>query len=489
MTSQTFSLVSVPNNVTNDPQPDSNFVEVQKQVGGTCYANAAASAYLQTCARIYGCTPPSMAEAVHEATYSHYGGHMDAAVRRIEAKYHFGVRAEQRKTCSVLDLAQLSVIVSFALRSESEWQAFAQGEFLRPLENGNKAYGSYHACVVEAINYERSELGGRTCVVLKNSWGKYSGLCGQVVVDLAALVDVNFTIVYFTVSALPAHLVSNVAPGHVMPPFQLVHVPDFEDNFSHALVNRLRGMTAHYVDDTAAHYRAQFMCFRLRHPDYAEYPYLAVDYEEALNRLITRLYEVGLPGTNDAVNMTISAAAGGEILHGHGVGLKLHGGCTSRARMLGWRGSTMVYQTQLHNNVGFLAIKNAVSCPVSVLAGHEHVTQGVWEHDGQNWLSFTFKPDSNVHAFHIEVDCSDVSGAEIYARAYDGGAGCRITHFGIESAANSGGGKVVLKTRIHNFVEWLQVWARGAPPVLRSEWERPVVPLRPLASSKTEIRL
>ena len=268
------------------------FTAVEEQENGTCYAHAASHAYVETCQRISGVTPPSMREAISTATYNENGGRAEKAIELLEQRYGFGVRASVCHKTTLLELIRTSVIVSFALQSDAEWHRFARGEFLQPLESDFQMDSDHvsfenhrHACVVEEIDYERSELGGRTCVRLKNSWGERSGQAGRVLVDLAALRNVHFTVVYFTESSLPSRYRLPSAPGHLTQAFQLHDVPR-RKGFSRSVSDKLHRMTAHWADESAALFRTDLLCFQLQTPEDESHPFLAVNMEEALPRLI-----------------------------------------------------------------------------------------------------------------------------------------------------------------------------------------------------------
>lgn len=66
---------------------NTNVSLVHKQIGGTCYSHAAASAYINTCARIYGCKPPSFESALKVAKYKEGGGDPIESLKLMENKF------------------------------------------------------------------------------------------------------------------------------------------------------------------------------------------------------------------------------------------------------------------------------------------------------------------------------------------------------------------------------------------------------------------
>jgi hypothetical protein len=86
------------------------------QEGRSCYAHAAASAYINTCNRIYGLTPriPSHDECVAVADYNHgTGGYPERWSALLEEQFGCGIRSEVFRTKPTInDIFALLIIAS-----------------------------------------------------------------------------------------------------------------------------------------------------------------------------------------------------------------------------------------------------------------------------------------------------------------------------------------------------------------------------------------
>ena len=143
---------------------NTNITGVYEQVGGTCYAYAACSAYLNTIARIYGARKPfpTFKECYDIALYNgNNGGKSEESIHRLEKRFRYGVQCEQCDKLLIRDALTISVIISFKT-SLKGWECVANGSFLE--FPGGRATG-FHAAVVEGYDFEKD------CAILKNSWG------------------------------------------------------------------------------------------------------------------------------------------------------------------------------------------------------------------------------------------------------------------------------------------------------------------------------
>lgn len=172
---------------------NTNATKVYEQRGGTCYAYAACSAYINTILRIYGSRdPPSFSECYQIACYNGAnGGYPYESIRRLENHFHYGILCSKSKYLKIREAINLSVIVSFST-SEDGWRSVASGQLLN--HPGGRA-NSYHAALIEGYDFIKD------CLICKNSWG---GVTAQPRFDFtpSAAHDCSFTLVYFTLGSI-----------------------------------------------------------------------------------------------------------------------------------------------------------------------------------------------------------------------------------------------------------------------------------------------
>ena len=193
----------------NDYEPIANLVEsnklltryirntnatgVYEQRGGTCYAYAACSAYINSIMRIYGSRPPpSFSECYEIACYNGpNGGLCEKSLQLLENHFQYGIVFDSTDAVSIADSITLSVIVSFKT-SEEGWINVANGKFLE--FPGGEANG-WHDALVEGYDLEKD------CMICKNSWG---GETAEPRFDFTASAahDFRFTRVYFTLKSI-----------------------------------------------------------------------------------------------------------------------------------------------------------------------------------------------------------------------------------------------------------------------------------------------
>jgi hypothetical protein len=137
----------------------------EAQKGGTCYAHASASAYINTCARIFSLKPriPSYDECVTVADYNHgNGGSPQKSICLLEEKYQCGVRCKTLQgPPKIRDILSVSVIIFFTT-SEAGWKAISSGSLMEPAPGDPEGW---HATLAEGYDFSED------CVWAKNSWG------------------------------------------------------------------------------------------------------------------------------------------------------------------------------------------------------------------------------------------------------------------------------------------------------------------------------
>jgi hypothetical protein len=164
------------------------------QAKGSCYAYAAAGAYINTCRRIYGASVPIPDfKAAVDKLLLHNGDRATSvvnAVRFLERQYGCGVRChETDETPRYYDLCTNSVVVTFRT-SRLGWDAVEAGSLLnRP---PGEAEGDWHAFLVDSYLIERGFH------IAINSWGRESGNKGRVNFRFEAFHQFSITKVFFT---------------------------------------------------------------------------------------------------------------------------------------------------------------------------------------------------------------------------------------------------------------------------------------------------
>jgi hypothetical protein len=210
----------------------------EAQIGGSCYAHSAASAYINTCSRIYGLgTPlPSYDECVTVADYNKgEGGFVSTAIERLEEHFHCGVQCEtSRERPPISSILSLSVVVLFAT-SKDGWKKIQQGELL---ERPSGQQEGRHASLVEAYDLENDWS------IAKNSWGHRDGTSERFKMRFAALHDFCVITVFFTLNSIR---------GKTTKPFH-AQMETFQGTLDgHAIL-------CAYMDEDTAKYTTNFIC-------------------------------------------------------------------------------------------------------------------------------------------------------------------------------------------------------------------------------------
>jgi RNA polymerase-binding transcription factor DksA len=195
------SLGMVTNRTTTISRPS-----FQAQSGRSCYAHAATSAYINTCARISGLyrSIPSYNECLEIADYNcEPCGDPAESIRRLEAHFQCSVCWE----CSsskprIKDISALSVIVIFTT-SEAGWDSvFVQGELLtRPAGVSN----GWYATLIESYDLRNNWATG------KNSWGHETAK-DRFHFRFEAFHDFRIVTVFFTTTSIKGKTVKTYDP-------------------------------------------------------------------------------------------------------------------------------------------------------------------------------------------------------------------------------------------------------------------------------------
>lgn len=152
-----------PGKLTSKFIRNTNSSRVYEQIGGTCYAYAACSAYLNTIMRISGSKePPSFSECYQVACYNGpHGGQPLTSIQRLEEHFHYGICCTKSKKATILDAIKISLIISFST-SQTGWTKVANGDLT---EKPDGKMNGCHAAVVEGYDFDKK------CLICKNSWG------------------------------------------------------------------------------------------------------------------------------------------------------------------------------------------------------------------------------------------------------------------------------------------------------------------------------
>jgi hypothetical protein len=227
-------ITSVINRTSNVTRPT-----FHAQIGGSCYAHAAASAYINTCARIFGLNRrvPTYNEAVEVADYNHgYGGDVAESIRRLEEQFDCGVRCEKSyENPNISDVFRISVVVSFATSSRG-WEMVAKGALLSraPGEEDD----DWHAVLEENFDLENDWGIG------KNSWGHKNGTCERFKFRFEAFHDFEVVKVFFTLASITGKT----------------------NNTYRSQMERFKGVLdgkpidCAYMDEVTAYYDSEFLC-------------------------------------------------------------------------------------------------------------------------------------------------------------------------------------------------------------------------------------
>jgi hypothetical protein len=208
------------------------------QKGGSCYAHAATSAYINTCARIYGLIPPipSYDECIAIADYSHgNGGRPEESIRLLEERFQCGICSE---VCtgkpSIRDLITLSIIADFTT-SPAGWKNIGQGHLMDRAPGVAKGW---HAVLAEA--YELIEDYGEG----KNSWGHANGTKERFKFRWEAFHDYKYIKVFWTLNSIRGKT-------------QGIYQPRLE-----RFIGELDGrpIDCAYMDEQASEFEQNFVC-------------------------------------------------------------------------------------------------------------------------------------------------------------------------------------------------------------------------------------
>ena len=173
---------------------NTNGSPVYSQVGGSCYAYAACSAYINTILRVYGSKqPPSFDKCVKIADYNHgQGGAPDKSIELIEDAFQYGIRVKTTtKKPTIKEIMTLSIIITFATSKEG-WYHVANGSLLvKPPGD----IDGWHASLLEGFDFKEN------LYIVKNSWGDQNAT-PRFDVNLKATHSYYFHKVYFTIDSI-----------------------------------------------------------------------------------------------------------------------------------------------------------------------------------------------------------------------------------------------------------------------------------------------
>lgn len=95
---------------------NTNATGVGEQKGGTCYAHAASSAYINTILRIYGSNPPpTFSECFKIACYNGpNGGNPYKSIKLLEKRFNYGILCDSVDSLSIRESMTISAIVVFS---------------------------------------------------------------------------------------------------------------------------------------------------------------------------------------------------------------------------------------------------------------------------------------------------------------------------------------------------------------------------------------
>jgi hypothetical protein len=141
-----------------------NISKYYEQGSGSCYAQAASSAYINTCARIYGvkCVP-SYRECMAIADYNDIPfGDVGKALKLLEKHFKCGICYEYSTEKPLIkDVLMSSVFVTFTT-NEIGWKNVSKGHLLeKPPGEPN----GWNVVLVEAYDYENDYS------ICKKFWG------------------------------------------------------------------------------------------------------------------------------------------------------------------------------------------------------------------------------------------------------------------------------------------------------------------------------
>lgn len=215
---------------------NTNGSPVYNQVGGSCYAYAACSAYVNTILRIYGSKqPPSFDKCVQIADYNHgNGGAPDKSIKLLEDAFQYGINVKTTTAIpTIKEIMTQSIIISFATSKEG-WYLVANGSLLvKPPGE----IDDWHASLLEGYDFQNN------LYIVKNSWGGKSAK-PRFDVDLKATHSYYFHKVYFTLDSIANKTTKNYE--------QKI------EKCNQTLYNQ--SINAAWMDKTTAIYNSNYVC-------------------------------------------------------------------------------------------------------------------------------------------------------------------------------------------------------------------------------------
>ncbi|KAK8887457.1 hypothetical protein M9Y10_038502 [Tritrichomonas musculus] len=192
-----------PGKLTRQIIRNTNSSCVYEQIGGTCYAYAATSAYINTVMRIYGAKEaPSFGECFAIANYNGSdGGYSKISLEKLENHFHYGICADKVNRTTIYNVLKISVVVSFST-SKQGWINVGKGELLTKPDG--PADGR-HAAVVEGYDFDKR------CLICKNSWGDKTAK-PRFYLKVSATHDHYFVHTYFTLNSIAGLTKMNYVP-------------------------------------------------------------------------------------------------------------------------------------------------------------------------------------------------------------------------------------------------------------------------------------
>lgn len=226
----------IPGKLTKRYIRNTNATGVYEQKGGTCYAYAACSAYINTIIRIYGSRPPpSFKECFEIARYDGgNGGNPAKSIRLLEEHFHYGVICSEEEKVTIRDILTISVICSFGT-SQDGWESVARGQLLEKA-NGERTQDS-HAALVEGYDFNNDHM------ICKNSWGGKTARPRFDFIPEAAHYC-SFTKVYFTLDSIKGKT-------------NLEFHPRMEIFIKHEDGKKIK---CAWMDETTAIYSSEYLC-------------------------------------------------------------------------------------------------------------------------------------------------------------------------------------------------------------------------------------
>jgi hypothetical protein len=211
---------------------------IQPLLDGSCYAHAAASAYIIICARIHGLQRelPSYEACVAIADYNHgKGGHVFQSILLLEKQFDCGVLCVNScEPPEIPEVFRISVVVSMWTSSEG-WTMVNNGELLDrpsgPIDGG-------HAVLVESYDLEKRWFLG------KNSWAGQSGSHDRFKFRFHALHNFFLTKICFTPESISGKTANTYHP-------QLVRFKGVLNDCE---------IDCAYMDEVTAKYDSEFFC-------------------------------------------------------------------------------------------------------------------------------------------------------------------------------------------------------------------------------------